>query len=192
MATLCLGALHSFTSLSALQLLEFVPVPPTELVPSERAVVLLSCVLSALGSGLLMATHALWPDLRSQARRKGYIIDPKRLHCSPGSSILQGRQISSSGTLVSPFTEILRRCSKLRRDTSGSQLALRPGQPPALPRNSKGRLGFPGPTQDKKLKKKPVALGALLHGGEAIPSHCSLGRLTASLGFTIDSLPHSP
>ena len=35
----------------------------------------------------------------------------------------------------------------------------------------------------KKLKKKPVALGALLHGGEAIPSHCSLGRLTASLGF---------
>uniref|UniRef100_A0A8C6DLL2 G protein-coupled receptor 157 n=1 Tax=Moschus moschiferus TaxID=68415 RepID=A0A8C6DLL2_MOSMO len=45
------------------------PAPPTELVPSERAVVLLSCVLSALGSGLLMATHALWPDLRSQARR---------------------------------------------------------------------------------------------------------------------------
>lgn len=45
------------------------PVPPTELVPSERAVVLLSCVLSALGSGLLMATHALWPELRSQARR---------------------------------------------------------------------------------------------------------------------------
>ncbi|XP_004679367.1 PREDICTED: probable G-protein coupled receptor 157, partial [Condylura cristata] len=30
---------------------------------------LLSCVLSALGSGLLVATHALWPDLRSQARR---------------------------------------------------------------------------------------------------------------------------
>ncbi|XP_039697927.1 solute carrier family 2, facilitated glucose transporter member 5 isoform X3 [Pteropus medius] len=45
------------------------PAPPTELVPSERAVVLLSCVLSALGSGLLVATHALWPDLRSQARR---------------------------------------------------------------------------------------------------------------------------
>lgn len=45
------------------------PAPPTELVPSERAVVLLSCVLSALGSGLLVATHALWPDLRSPARR---------------------------------------------------------------------------------------------------------------------------
>ncbi|XP_014688937.1 G-protein coupled receptor 157 [Equus asinus] len=45
------------------------PAPPTELVPSERAVVLLSCALSALGSGLLVATHALWPDLRSQARR---------------------------------------------------------------------------------------------------------------------------
>ncbi|KAM6218051.1 G-protein coupled receptor 157 [Rhynchocyon petersi] len=45
------------------------PVPPTLLVPSERAVVLLSCVLSAIGSGLLVATHALWPDLRSRARR---------------------------------------------------------------------------------------------------------------------------
>lgn len=46
------------------------PVPPTELVPSERAVrCFLSCVLSALGSGLLMATHALWPELRNQARR---------------------------------------------------------------------------------------------------------------------------
>ncbi|XP_019602360.1 G-protein coupled receptor 157 [Rhinolophus sinicus] len=45
------------------------PAPPTDLVPSERAVVLLSCVLSALGSGLLVATHALWPDLRSRARR---------------------------------------------------------------------------------------------------------------------------
>ncbi|KAM5248728.1 G-protein coupled receptor 157 [Ctenodactylus gundi] len=45
------------------------PAPPTELVPSERVVVLLSCVLSALGSGLLVATHALWPDLRGRARR---------------------------------------------------------------------------------------------------------------------------
>ncbi|MBZ3873833.1 putative G-protein coupled receptor 157 [Sciurus carolinensis] len=45
------------------------PPPPTELLPSERAVVLLSCALSALGSGLLVATHALWPDLRSRARR---------------------------------------------------------------------------------------------------------------------------
>nr|XP_027803534.1 G-protein coupled receptor 157-like isoform X2 [Marmota flaviventris] len=45
------------------------PAPPTELLPSERAVVLLSCALSALGSGLLVATHALWPDLRSRARR---------------------------------------------------------------------------------------------------------------------------
>lgn len=45
------------------------PAPPTELLPWERAVVLLSCVLSALGSGLLVATHALWPDLRSRARR---------------------------------------------------------------------------------------------------------------------------
>lgn len=43
--------------------------PPTVLMPSERAVVLLSCALSALGSGLLVATHALWPDLRSPARR---------------------------------------------------------------------------------------------------------------------------
>ncbi|XP_012646923.2 G-protein coupled receptor 157 [Microcebus murinus] len=45
------------------------PAPPTVLVPSERAVVLLSCALSALGSGLLVATHALWPDLRTRARR---------------------------------------------------------------------------------------------------------------------------
>ncbi|XP_008830158.1 G-protein coupled receptor 157 [Nannospalax galili] len=45
------------------------PAPPTTLLPSERAVVLLSCALSALGSGLLVATHALWPDLRSPARR---------------------------------------------------------------------------------------------------------------------------
>lgn len=45
------------------------PAPPTELVPSERVVVLLSCALSALGSGLLVATHALWPDLRSRARQ---------------------------------------------------------------------------------------------------------------------------
>ncbi|XP_004596184.2 G-protein coupled receptor 157 [Ochotona princeps] len=45
------------------------PAPPTVLVPSERVVVLLSCALSALGSGLLVATHALWPDLRSRARR---------------------------------------------------------------------------------------------------------------------------
>ncbi|ELW68675.1 putative G-protein coupled receptor 157 [Tupaia chinensis] len=45
------------------------PPPATELLPSERAVVLLSCALSAFGSGLLVATHALWPDLRSRARR---------------------------------------------------------------------------------------------------------------------------
>ncbi|KAG8505563.1 G-protein coupled receptor 157, partial [Galemys pyrenaicus] len=45
------------------------PALTTDLVPSERVVVLLSCVLSALGSGLLVATHALWPDLRSRARR---------------------------------------------------------------------------------------------------------------------------
>ncbi|XP_004607291.3 G-protein coupled receptor 157 [Sorex araneus] len=45
------------------------PAPPTEVMPSERVVVLLSCALSALGSGLLVATHALWPDLRSRARR---------------------------------------------------------------------------------------------------------------------------
>ncbi|KAM4873364.1 G-protein coupled receptor 157-like isoform 2-T2 [Thomomys bottae] len=45
------------------------PAPPTVLLPSERAVVLLSCALSALGSALLVATHALWPDLRSRARR---------------------------------------------------------------------------------------------------------------------------
>ncbi|XP_005404367.2 PREDICTED: probable G-protein coupled receptor 157 [Chinchilla lanigera] len=45
------------------------PAPPTEVLPAERAAVLLSCVLSALGCGLLVATHALWPDLRSRARR---------------------------------------------------------------------------------------------------------------------------
>ncbi|XP_064137294.1 G-protein coupled receptor 157 isoform X2 [Loxodonta africana] len=45
------------------------PAPPTVVMPSERVVVLLSCALSALGSGLLVATHALWPDLRSRARR---------------------------------------------------------------------------------------------------------------------------
>ncbi|XP_057551536.1 G-protein coupled receptor 157 [Hippopotamus amphibius kiboko] len=45
------------------------PAPSTQLMPSERAVVLLSCALSALGSVLLVATHALWPDLRTRARR---------------------------------------------------------------------------------------------------------------------------
>ncbi|XP_038602548.1 G-protein coupled receptor 157 isoform X2 [Tachyglossus aculeatus] len=44
--------------------------PPRTLVyPSERTVVLLSCGLSCLGSGLLVATHALWPELRSRARQ---------------------------------------------------------------------------------------------------------------------------
>ncbi|XP_004863981.1 G-protein coupled receptor 157 isoform X2 [Heterocephalus glaber] len=45
------------------------PAPPTQVLPAERVAVLLSCVLSALGCGLLLATHALWPDLRSPARR---------------------------------------------------------------------------------------------------------------------------
>ncbi|XP_027699725.1 G-protein coupled receptor 157 isoform X1 [Vombatus ursinus] len=43
--------------------------PPTEVYPSEKIVVLLSCVLSFLGSSLLIGTHALWPDLRSRARQ---------------------------------------------------------------------------------------------------------------------------
>lgn len=45
------------------------PAPPTEVLPAVRVAVLLSCTLSALGCGLLVATHALWPDLRSRARR---------------------------------------------------------------------------------------------------------------------------
>uniref|UniRef100_F7DVV1 G protein-coupled receptor 157 n=1 Tax=Monodelphis domestica TaxID=13616 RepID=F7DVV1_MONDO len=45
------------------------PAPPTEIYPSEKIVVLLSCVLSFLGSSLLIGTHALWPDLRSRARQ---------------------------------------------------------------------------------------------------------------------------
>ncbi|KAL8198355.1 UNVERIFIED_CONTAM: hypothetical protein K2H54_006619 [Gekko kuhli] len=45
------------------------PPPATPLFPWERVLVLLSCALSALGAGLLVATHALWPELRTRARR---------------------------------------------------------------------------------------------------------------------------
>lgn len=44
------------------------PLPPTRLYAAERAAVLTSCVLSALGSGLLVGTHALWPELRTRPR----------------------------------------------------------------------------------------------------------------------------
>lgn len=43
--------------------------PPTEVYPSERVIVLLSCVLSFLGSSLLVFTHALWPELRTRPRQ---------------------------------------------------------------------------------------------------------------------------
>ncbi|XP_060115044.1 G-protein coupled receptor 157 [Heteronotia binoei] len=43
--------------------------PATLLFPWERVLVLLSCALSALGAALLVATHALWPELRTRPRR---------------------------------------------------------------------------------------------------------------------------
>ncbi|XP_019397179.1 PREDICTED: probable G-protein coupled receptor 157 [Crocodylus porosus] len=43
--------------------------PPTELYPWERVTVLGSCALSFLGSGLLVCTHALWPELRTRPRQ---------------------------------------------------------------------------------------------------------------------------
>ncbi|XP_062821757.1 G-protein coupled receptor 157 [Anolis carolinensis] len=43
--------------------------PQTQLFPFERIVVLLSCALSFLGSGLLVGTHALWPELRTRPRQ---------------------------------------------------------------------------------------------------------------------------
>ncbi|XP_067423427.1 G-protein coupled receptor 157 isoform X1 [Emydura macquarii macquarii] len=45
------------------------PMPPTEVYPSERVIVLLSCVLSFLGSSLLVFTHVLWPELRTRPRQ---------------------------------------------------------------------------------------------------------------------------
>ncbi|XP_071431691.1 G-protein coupled receptor 157 [Pithys albifrons albifrons] len=45
------------------------PLPPTELGLWERAVVLLSCVLSCVGSALLLCSHALWPELRTRPRQ---------------------------------------------------------------------------------------------------------------------------
>lgn len=45
------------------------PLPPTQLYASERVVVLVSCVLSFLGSSLLVCTHALWPELRTRPRQ---------------------------------------------------------------------------------------------------------------------------
>ncbi|NXN97655.1 GP157 protein, partial [Rhinopomastus cyanomelas] len=45
------------------------PLPPTELNRSERGVVLVSCVLSFVGSSLLVGTHALWPELRTRPRQ---------------------------------------------------------------------------------------------------------------------------
>ncbi|NXK90709.1 GP157 protein, partial [Formicarius rufipectus] len=41
----------------------------TELLSSQRAVVLLSCVLSCVGSALLLCSHALWPELRTRPRQ---------------------------------------------------------------------------------------------------------------------------
>ncbi|NXG20335.1 GP157 protein, partial [Grallaria varia] len=43
--------------------------PPTPLAGSERAVVLLSCLLSCVGSALLLCSHALWPELRTRPRQ---------------------------------------------------------------------------------------------------------------------------
>lgn len=43
--------------------------PATQVTSLERVVVLLSCGLSGLGSGLLVGTHALWPELRTGPRR---------------------------------------------------------------------------------------------------------------------------
>nr|XP_006127156.1 G-protein coupled receptor 157 [Pelodiscus sinensis] len=43
--------------------------PPTELHPFERIIVLVSCVLSFLGASLLVFTHALWPELRTRPRQ---------------------------------------------------------------------------------------------------------------------------
>ncbi|XP_032863575.2 G-protein coupled receptor 157 isoform X4 [Tyto alba] len=40
-----------------------------KLYTSERVVVLVSCVLSFLGSSLLVCTHALWPELRTRPRQ---------------------------------------------------------------------------------------------------------------------------
>ncbi|XP_025906821.1 G-protein coupled receptor 157 [Nothoprocta perdicaria] len=45
------------------------PLPPTPLYTSERVAVLLSCALSFVGSGLLVGTHALWPELRTRPRQ---------------------------------------------------------------------------------------------------------------------------
>ncbi|XP_053137071.1 G-protein coupled receptor 157 [Hemicordylus capensis] len=41
----------------------------TEVSPAERGLVLASCALSGLGSGLLVATHARWPELRTRPRQ---------------------------------------------------------------------------------------------------------------------------
>nr|XP_056721481.1 G-protein coupled receptor 157 [Euleptes europaea] len=41
----------------------------TEVFPWERAAVLASCALSAAGSGLLVGTHARWPELRTRPRQ---------------------------------------------------------------------------------------------------------------------------
>ncbi|XP_042334816.1 G-protein coupled receptor 157 [Sceloporus undulatus] len=43
--------------------------PQTQVYPFERIVVLVSCALSFLGSGLLVGTHALWPELRTRPRQ---------------------------------------------------------------------------------------------------------------------------
>ncbi|KAJ6656768.1 hypothetical protein lerEdw1_003099 [Lerista edwardsae] len=41
----------------------------TEVSAWERAAVLASCALSGLGAGLLVGTHALWPELRTRPRQ---------------------------------------------------------------------------------------------------------------------------
>uniref|UniRef100_A0A8D0LCG0 G-protein coupled receptors family 2 profile 2 domain-containing protein n=1 Tax=Sphenodon punctatus TaxID=8508 RepID=A0A8D0LCG0_SPHPU len=45
------------------------PMPPTQVYPSERIIVLVSCVPSFLGSTLLACTHSLWPELRTRPRQ---------------------------------------------------------------------------------------------------------------------------
>ncbi|XP_048375516.1 G-protein coupled receptor 157 [Sphaerodactylus townsendi] len=45
------------------------PLLATPVSPWERAAVLGSCALSAAGSGLLVATHARWPELRTRPRQ---------------------------------------------------------------------------------------------------------------------------
>ncbi|XP_072101175.1 G-protein coupled receptor 157 isoform X1 [Mobula birostris] len=44
-------------------------IPQTEVYVYEKVVISISCLLSVLGSGMIIATHLWWPDLRSKARQ---------------------------------------------------------------------------------------------------------------------------